>query len=257
MDLDLLSDDPIDDIDVKNAGEELYVIPSDNVPLIARHLPYQCQTQAEFEQLLTHGVDQVCGCIRSEDWGASLLQWCHYVQDLLSLKYPLTRSYRARVAHLFYELAVMPKLDTYLTDLAATICMRLLKPKKLINIEDLELPWRSLYDVLVGEVYHKQRKIGSSTVSGVLLDLAECAQRFFPASEAAAMLEAMLPHMDGNDLNVCFRGSNLSLSSLRKRSLCISCPLPSLLHGCLLFSGFGRRSSLRYLMTKCLIYLLD
>lgn len=38
-------------------------------------------------------------------------------------------------------------------------------------------------------------------VSNVLLDLAEYAQRFFPAREAHAMLQTVLPQMDGGDLN--------------------------------------------------------
>ena len=202
MDVDFLSDDPLDDIRSFNETNVCMNFVSERtVPASVQCLPYRCQTQTEYESLLEQATKNICTCIDRGIWGSTMLEWCQHIRYLFALKYPISRSLRVRMARLFYEIAVMPKLDASLTDMAATLCVHLLRPKKEISYHDLELPWRSLYDALDREVHQKYRKIGTSAVAGVLLDLAEASQRFFPASEATAMLETMLPHFDGHDLN--------------------------------------------------------
>lgn len=196
MDVDLLNEDPIDD--VEEGGVEF----SEKLRAeLAEQMPYRCESLAEFEGRVQHAVSRVCDAMVLGDWGCGFAQWTETLRCLLSLKYPFSRALRAHMARLYYEVAVMPTLDIYVTDLAATMCIELLRPKKQISAADLTLPWRPLYEALHREVYHKQRKISTSNVSGVLMDLAESAQRFYPAEEAHAMLETILPEMDGADLN--------------------------------------------------------
>lgn len=173
----------------------------DEAPLLGGVLPYANHSQAQWEAEVRHVAARIAACVQRHDWGAPLVVWCQNLQALQSLKYRLPRPLRAQLARLLFELAVMPKLDTFLTDLAASCCIRLLRPKHEIDGSDLQLPWRALYEALEREVFHKQRKMSTSAVSGVLLDLADVSQRFFSADEAPAMLEAILPRMDGNDLN--------------------------------------------------------
>lgn len=214
MDLEFLTDDPIDDVrptfaynkvDLEDVHAESNLTTLDDVPTLARHLPYSCLTNAEYEQLMQDTVDQVCHCIMSGEWVQALLSWCTRVQELLVLKYSLSRPLRAQMARLFYELAVIPTLDGQLTEMAASVCIKLLRPKRVLDISDLTLPWRPLFDVLQHEVHHKQRRISARSVSPGLLDLSEYAQRFYPEEETPSMLEAILPQMDGNDLNVRVR----------------------------------------------------
>lgn len=219
MDVDFLTEDPLDDIKWLDQPQEV-------TPRFLHWLPYRSITQAEYDALLEKALKNLSRSIQTEQWGTNLLEWCQYLQYIFALKYPISISLRARMARLFYELAVMPKLDASLTEMAATFCVHLLSPKQKISIEDLELPWKPLYQVLEHEVRHKQRRIGSSSIAGVLLDLAESCQRFFPASEAPAMLEAILPNLDGHDLN-----SVISVQALLVHFLPLSKPdewLPAL-----------------------------
>lgn len=196
MDLDWLADDPVDDVCVVGPIED-----SEKAPLLGGVLPYANHSQAQWNAEVRQVAAHIAACVQQNDWGATLIVYCQKLQALQSLKYRMPRPLRAQLARLLFELAVMPKLDTFLTDLAATCCIRLLRPKDEMDQEDLQLPWRTLYEALEREVFHKQRKVSTSAVSGVLLDLADVSRRFFAAEEAPAMLEAILPRMDGNDLN--------------------------------------------------------
>ena len=166
-----------------------------------RSLPYACETLEEIDARLEAIAGKLLDCVAAEDLDVGLVAWTQQLRSVLALKYPMQRRLRARLARFFYELAVTPSLDVHMVELAARMCIQLLRPKKALEIRDMELPWRPLYDVLQREIFHKQRMRSVGQATGVLLDLAEEAQRFYPSSEAEAMLEAMLPRMDGTDLN--------------------------------------------------------
>ncbi|SPO23145.1 related to BLM10 - proteasome activator subunit [Ustilago trichophora] len=164
-------------------------------------LPYECESLEEFDARLDHIIRRLVDCVRTKDYDIGLIQWNHRLQCLLSLKYPILRKTRARLARLYYELAVLPGLNTRCIELAANMCMTLIENKKKCDIKDLVLPWRPLYNILEKELFPKRRRTGLTNIADVLLDLAETAQRFFPASEADDMLRTFLPKMDGSNLN--------------------------------------------------------
>ncbi|CDS82081.1 related to BLM10-proteasome activator subunit [Sporisorium scitamineum] len=164
-------------------------------------LPYTCETLEEFDARLDHIIRRLVDCVRAKDYDIGLVQWNHRLQCLLSLKYPVLRKTRARLARLYYELAVLPGLNTRCIELAANMCMTLIENKKKCDIKDLVLPWKPLYNILEKELFPKRRRTGLTNIADVLLDLAETAQRFFPASEADEMLRTFLPKMDGSNLN--------------------------------------------------------
>lgn len=78
----------------------------------------------------------------------------------MSLKYPMKRTIRAKLAKLYFELAVLPGMDARLVEIAATMCMTLLESKKRIDISDMQLDWRPIYKILEKELFPKQRKTG-------------------------------------------------------------------------------------------------
>ncbi|PWZ00606.1 hypothetical protein BCV70DRAFT_199880 [Testicularia cyperi] len=164
-------------------------------------LPYACETLEDFDARLDQIIRRLVDCARTRDYDIGFVQWNHRLQCLLSLKYPVLRKTRARLARLYYELAVLPGLDTRFVELSANMCMTLIENKKKCDIKDLVLPWKPLYSILEKELFPKQRRTGLTNISDTLLDLAETAQRFFPASEADEMLRTFLPKMDGSDLN--------------------------------------------------------
>ncbi|ETS62890.1 hypothetical protein PaG_02652 [Moesziomyces aphidis] len=164
-------------------------------------LPYVCETLDEFDARLDHIIRRLVDCVRAKDYDIGLVQWNHRLQCLLSLKYPLLRKTRARLARFYYHLAVLPGLNTRCIELAANMCITLIENKKKCDIRDLVLPWKPLYAILEKELFPKRRRTGLTNISDVLLDLAETAQRFFPASDADDMLRTFLPKMDGSNLN--------------------------------------------------------
>ena len=164
-------------------------------------LPYACESLEEFDARLDHIIRRLIDSVRAKDYDIGFIQWDHRLQCLLALKYPILRKTRARLARLYYEIAVLPGLSTRCIDLAAQMCMTLIENKKKCDIRDLVLPWRPLYNILEKELFPKRRRTGLTNVADVLLDLAETAQRFFPASEADDMLRTFLPKMDGANLN--------------------------------------------------------
>lgn len=106
-----------------------------------------------------------------------------------------------------YEICVLPGLEARLVDLACNTLFTLLESKKRIDITDVVLPWRPLYDLLERELYPKQRKTGTtSSLASSLMTLADTAQRFFPPHEAQDMLATFLPRLNGQKLEtiVCW-----------------------------------------------------
>ncbi|KDN43334.1 hypothetical protein K437DRAFT_274941 [Tilletiaria anomala UBC 951] len=164
-------------------------------------LPYPCETLEEFDDRLEFVARRLIDVVRTKDFDIGLVQWNHKLQCLLSLKYPMKRVMRARLARLYYHLSVMPGLDARLVELCAQMCMTLVESKKRIDIRDLVLPWRPLYDLLEKDLFPKQRRTGLTNVSTTLLDLAESAQRFFHPRATREMLHTFLPRMDGNSFD--------------------------------------------------------
>jgi proteasome activator subunit 4 len=70
----------------------------------------------------------------------------------------MKRQTRAKLARFYFELTVMPGLDPRLIDLTANMTMYLIESKKRIDIRDLQLPWKPIYNLLERELFRKQRE---------------------------------------------------------------------------------------------------
>lgn len=146
----------------------------------------------------------------------------------------MKRIIRAKLAKLFYELAVLPGMDPRIIETAANTCMTLLANKKRLDIEDLQLPWEPLYRVLELELFPKKRKTGITNISLTLLTLTEYSQRFFPPHEIPNMLSTFLPRLDGSSLN-----SILATQSFMAHFLPISHPQEWLQPSFVLWEAFS------------------
>ncbi|KPV77183.1 uncharacterized protein RHOBADRAFT_25084 [Rhodotorula graminis WP1] len=149
---------------------------------------------AKLDEIVRRLVD----CVRAKDYDVGFVQWNHRLECWLSLKYPIKRELRAKLARLYFELSVLPGLDARLVDIAVNQAIVLLEPKKKIDISDLQLPWRPVYAILEKELFPKQRKTGITNLSTTLLSLVEYSQRFFPPHEIPAMLATFLPRLSPN-----------------------------------------------------------
>ncbi|KAK4048054.1 Proteasome activator BLM10 [Microbotryomycetes sp. JL221] len=160
-----------------------------------RNLPYEAESLDEMDRRLEEIVRHLIDCVRAKDYDVGFVQWNHRLECWISLKYPMRRDIRARLARLYFETAVLPGMDARLVDIATNQATALLEPLKRIDITDLQLPWRRLYAILEKELFPKSRKTGLTNISSTLLSLTEFSQRFFPPHEIPAMLDKFLPRL--------------------------------------------------------------
>ncbi|XP_075452050.1 proteasome activator complex subunit 4 isoform X1 [Ascaphus truei] len=120
---------------------------------------------------------------------------------------------------LLYELVTVPKLEISMMQGFARLLISLLKKKELLSREDLQLPWRPLYEMLERILYSKTEHLGlnwfpnscrpglSSTktmllnvlhrcsVESVLKTVVKACRPYFPDDATAEMLEEWRPLM--------------------------------------------------------------
>ena len=174
---------------------------------LPRSMPYPVESLQEMDDRLDLIMRRLADCVQAKDFDVGFLAWNHRLECWLSLRYPMTRKTRAHLAMFYYELCVLPGLDARVIDLSANMCMVLLESKKRIDITDLVLPWKPLYQLLERELFPKQRKTGLTNIANNLMTLADSCQRFFPPHETSAMLATFLPRLNGEKLDTIVRST--------------------------------------------------
>ncbi|KAM7370631.1 hypothetical protein PAMP_010160 [Pampus punctatissimus] len=98
---------------------------------------------------------------------------------------------------LLYELVTLPNLEPHMMQSYARLLIQLLKKKELLSRDDLQLPWRPLYDLYDRVVYSKTEHLGliwfPSSVDHILKALIKSCRLYFPASSTKEMLEEWRP----------------------------------------------------------------
>nr|XP_046233652.1 proteasome activator complex subunit 4B-like [Scatophagus argus] len=98
---------------------------------------------------------------------------------------------------LLYELVTLPNLEPYMMQSYARLLIQLLKKKELLSRDDLQLPWRPLYDLYERVVYSKTEHLGliwfPNSVDHILKALIKSCRLYFPASSTKEMLDEWRP----------------------------------------------------------------
>ncbi|KAH8100456.1 ARM repeat-containing protein [Cristinia sonorae] len=160
-------------------------------------VPYKCETIEEMQSVLEEIVGKIVICARAKNW-LVLATWDGMLQCWLLLRYPMSKSIRARLVTLYYELCLVPGLEPRVIRSWADMLNRLLanKPdqRRKLEIGDLVLEWQPLWRVLQKELWPKKRLQESSrNMINILLFIAEHCSRYYCASEIPDMLHAFLP----------------------------------------------------------------
>ena len=79
-------------------------------------LPYPVEDEAERDVTLTLILKNLYIAIKAEDFTPGALHWTRELQGWLNLKFEMTREQRARLAQLYYHLALAPGLESTATD---------------------------------------------------------------------------------------------------------------------------------------------
>lgn len=81
-----------------------------------QQLPFEVEEESQRDAAL-HGIlKQLYIAIRAEDFSPGALHWTRELQGWLNLKFEMTRELRAKLAKLYYSLALSPGLDPTASD---------------------------------------------------------------------------------------------------------------------------------------------
>jgi len=107
--------------------------------------------------------------------------------------------------HLLYQLVTIPNLEPWLVSKFAHTLITLLKKKELISPDQLELPWRPLYDLCNRIMSSSTRAVGMyryfSSLDSTLNTLVHSARYYFPTSATQEMLDMFRPQLCPFDSN--------------------------------------------------------
>ncbi|KAH9937428.1 ARM repeat-containing protein [Fomitopsis serialis] len=160
-------------------------------------LPYECESVEDMQTKLEYIVSRLTICAESRNWLA-LTTWDGILQCWLLMHYPMPKPMRIKLVHFYYELCLIPGIESRVVRSWADILSRLLanKPDQRRKLEttDLQLSWRPLWRVLQKELWPKRRLQDSSrNMINILLFVAEQSKRYYPAGEIPEMMAAFLP----------------------------------------------------------------
>ena len=185
-----------------------------------RLLPFDVEDDSHRDAALRGILKNLYIAIMAEDFSPGALHWTRELQGWLNLKFEMTRELRARLARLYYDLAMAPGLESTTADRFSRMVItltRLLPPfsshhsiRRMLTVspnprkkhylkagEDLTLDWRPLWKelkalVMPSEVASHQGSRRRS--SKHLLKLCLHASSYFDPKERRAMLEELLPY---------------------------------------------------------------
>ncbi|KAI0875776.1 hypothetical protein GGS24DRAFT_271750 [Hypoxylon argillaceum] len=171
-------------------------------------LPYPIEEEAQRDAALQGILKELYIAIKAEDFSPGALHWTRQLQAWLSLKFDMPHELRARLAKLYFYLALAPGLDTNTADRFSRMVVTLTRKKHfLIPQEDLTLDWRPLWKeiktiVLPGEAasHHSSLRRGLKHLWKLCLH----AQSYFDPKERYVMLEEILPYFSTSDLSDAF-----------------------------------------------------
>ncbi|KAK3941439.1 proteasome activator BLM10 [Diplogelasinospora grovesii] len=169
-----------------------------------RLLPFDVEKDSHRDAALNGILKNLYISIMAEDFSPGALHWTRELQGWLNLKFEMTRELRARLARLYYHLAVAPGLDTNTADRFSKMVITLTKKKHYLKPgEDLTFDWRPLWKEIKGLVMPGETASHQGSRKRMqkhLLKLCLHANSYFDPRERRAMLEEMLPYFSTSDM---------------------------------------------------------
>lgn len=105
-----------------------------------QQLPFEVEEEAQRDAALHDILKQLYIAIRAEDFSPGALHWTKELQAWLNLKFEMTRELRAKLAKLFYSLALAPGLDASAADRFLRMVLTLTRCVEEPTLPPLSLP---------------------------------------------------------------------------------------------------------------------
>ncbi|ETE72009.1 Proteasome activator complex subunit 4, partial [Ophiophagus hannah] len=163
-------------------------------------LPYGDKLEAEASYLLAQIKLNLSRAVQLQELWPGGLFWTRKLSTYLRLYgRKFSKEDHVLFIKLLYELVTIPKLEISMMQGFARLLINLLKKKELLSRDDLELPWRPLYEMLERILYSKTEHLGlnwfPNSVESVLKTLVKNCRLYFPESATAEMLDEWRPLM--------------------------------------------------------------
>ncbi|KAI0400258.1 hypothetical protein F4802DRAFT_501809 [Xylaria palmicola] len=168
-------------------------------------LPYSVEEDAQRDAALQGILKQLYIAIKAEDFSPGALHWTRQLQAWLSLKFDMPHELRARLARLYFYLALAPGLDSGAADRFSRMLVTLTRKKHFLKPqEDLVLDWRPLWNDIKAVVLPSESPSHRSAARRGLKHIWKLclhSQSYFDPKARHAMLEEILPYFSASDLS--------------------------------------------------------
>uniref|UniRef100_A0AAY5L576 Proteasome activator subunit 4 n=1 Tax=Esox lucius TaxID=8010 RepID=A0AAY5L576_ESOLU len=212
----------------KDVSETLGFVPQKDI-VYNKLLPYADKLDEESNDILSKIKGNLGRAVQLREIWPGVLFWTRKLSTYMRLYgRKFSKEDHVLFIKLLYELITMDKLEISMMQGLARLLINLLKKRELLSREDLELPWRPLYELQERILYSKTEHLGLNwfpkkralmllqdkksslrprasskhvmiklfqrcTVENVLKTLVKCCRPYFPDSATQEMLEEWRP----------------------------------------------------------------
>uniref|UniRef100_A0A8C5MEZ8 Proteasome activator subunit 4 n=1 Tax=Leptobrachium leishanense TaxID=445787 RepID=A0A8C5MEZ8_9ANUR len=185
--------------DRQGAEPRLGFVPQKEI-VYNRLLPYAERLDRESNELLAKIKSCLGRAVHLRELWPGALFWTRKLNTYIRLYgRKFSKEDHVYFIKLLYEMVTIPNLETSMMHGFARLLINLLKKKELLSREDLQLPWRPLYEITERILYSKTEHLGlnwfPSAVESVLKTLVKACRPYFPDDATAEMLEEWRPLM--------------------------------------------------------------
>ncbi|XP_051507905.1 proteasome activator complex subunit 4A isoform X2 [Myxocyprinus asiaticus] len=183
----------------KEAFELLGFVPQKDI-VYNKLLPYKDKLDEESNEILAQIKGNLGRAVQLREIWPGVLFWTRKLSTYMRLYgRKFSKEDHVLFVKLVYELVTIPKLEISMMQSFARLLISLLKKKELLSRDDLELPWRPLYELQDRILYSKTEHLGlnwfPSSVEAVLKALIKNCRPYFPESATQEMLDEWKPLM--------------------------------------------------------------
>lgn len=181
----------------RDASETLGFVPQKDI-VYNKLLPYAHKLDEESNDILSKIKGNLARAVQLREIWPGVLFWTRKLSTYMRLYgRKFSKEDHVLFIKLLYELITIPRLEISMMQGLARLLINLLKKKELLSRDDLELPWRPLYELQDRILYSKTEHLGlnwfPNSVENVLKTLVRSCRPYFPDSATKEMLEEWRP----------------------------------------------------------------
>ncbi|XP_006004010.1 proteasome activator complex subunit 4 isoform X2 [Latimeria chalumnae] len=163
-------------------------------------LPYSDRLDCESNEILAQIKTNLGRAVQLKELWPGVLFWTRKLSMYIRLYgRKFSKEDHILFIKLLYELVTIPKLEISMMQSFARLLINLLKKRELLSRDDLQLPWRPLYDIVERILYSKTEDLDlnwfPNAIENVLKSLVKNCRPYFSEDSTAEMLEEWRPLM--------------------------------------------------------------